>query len=254
LRGALARGNPSFLSKQVGLLRCLLRKLPRNDSASSGFTLVELSIVLVIIGLIVGGVLAGQSLVQAAKVTRVVSEFKKYQAAINMFRDKYDAWPGDMPNATSYWSNTVNGNGDNVVAFFGGVETLRAWQQLSLAEMVEGKYTGVYDSVLPWWKPKLNLAPSAMESGVFHIRGDRALEGSTATFNHLLFSASISAAFAEEAILIPSDAFNIDTKMDDGIPTTGKIRTLDLSGCRASNTAYAVSQTKKLCALGYKLE
>lgn len=68
-----------------------------------GFSLVELSIVLVILGLLVGGVLTGQSLIRAAELRSVSTEFAKYQAAVNTFRDKYFALPGDMNNATSFW-------------------------------------------------------------------------------------------------------------------------------------------------------
>jgi prepilin-type N-terminal cleavage/methylation domain-containing protein len=68
-----------------------------------GFTLVELSIVIVIIGLIVAGVTAGQSLVAAAKIQSQITELKKYEVAYNIFKLEYNAVPGDMSNAISYW-------------------------------------------------------------------------------------------------------------------------------------------------------
>ena len=61
-----------------------------------GFTLVEMSIVLVIIGLIVGGVLVGQDLVKGAQIRATVAQLQQYDAAINTFRGKYDQFPGDM--------------------------------------------------------------------------------------------------------------------------------------------------------------
>ena len=61
-----------------------------------GFTLIELSIVLVIIGLIVGGVLTGQSLISAAEVRAQISQIEKYNSAVNTFRSKFNALPGDM--------------------------------------------------------------------------------------------------------------------------------------------------------------
>jgi prepilin-type N-terminal cleavage/methylation domain-containing protein len=63
---------------------------------SLGFTLIELSIVLVIIGLIVGGVLVGQDLIRAAGVRATISQIEKYNTAVNTFRGKYDGLPGDL--------------------------------------------------------------------------------------------------------------------------------------------------------------
>ncbi|MBY6117485.1 prepilin-type N-terminal cleavage/methylation domain-containing protein [Mameliella alba] len=69
----------------------------------SGFSLVELSIVLVILGLLIGGVLTGQNLIRAAELRSVMTEFKTYQTAVMTFRDKYFALPRDMTNATDFF-------------------------------------------------------------------------------------------------------------------------------------------------------
>ena len=78
----------------------------------------------VILGLLVGGILAGQSLIRASELRAVTTEFTKYQTALNSFRDKYFAYPGDMTNATSFWPSCgttalttaegCNGNGDGI--------------------------------------------------------------------------------------------------------------------------------------------
>src|SRR5580658_7858400 len=70
-------------------------EMPRREGAA-GFTLIELSIVLVIIGLIVGGVLAGQDLIRAAAARAQITQIEKYNTAVNTFRGKYNALPGDM--------------------------------------------------------------------------------------------------------------------------------------------------------------
>lgn len=140
-----------------------------------GFTLVELSIVLVILGLLVGGVLSGQSLIHAAELRAVGTEYRQYQTALGAFRDKYIALPGDLPNAVSFWgaaaggqargydaacaavttaatgTETCNGNGDGVIGYDGYIassvdssyETFRVWQHLANAGLVEGTYSGV---------------------------------------------------------------------------------------------------------------
>src|SRR5580700_8566203 len=87
-------------------------------SHKSGFTLIELSIVLVIIGLIVGGVLVGQDLIRAAGVRATISQIEKYNTAVNTFRAKYNnQLPGDIsnPDAAAFGfaaRGTAPGEGD----------------------------------------------------------------------------------------------------------------------------------------------
>ena len=91
---------------------------------TQGFTLIELSIVLVIIGLVVGGILVGQDLIASATLRSVMSQQERIQAAVNTFRTKFNCIPGDCLNATDYgFANStsgsgtiaVNGNGDGIV-------------------------------------------------------------------------------------------------------------------------------------------
>nr|WP_279308264.1 prepilin-type N-terminal cleavage/methylation domain-containing protein [Niveispirillum sp. BGYR6] len=137
------------------------------------FSLVELSIVLVILGLLVGGVLVGQSLIKASEMRKVGADFTKYEAAVNAFRDKYFFYPGDLPNATQFWGlaagtagndvscrnglaagaapGTCDGDGNGYISRYKSglqamqinTESMFAWQHLSLARMVEGQYTGI---------------------------------------------------------------------------------------------------------------
>ena len=98
----------------------------------NAFSLVELSIVLVILGLLTGGILGGQSLIRAAELRSVSTEAARYTTAVYSFRDKYMALPGDMPNATAFWgaapdcsaqtasgASTCNGNGDGMLRWGG---------------------------------------------------------------------------------------------------------------------------------------
>ena len=75
---------------------------------TSAFTLIELSIVLVIIGLIVGGVLVGQDLIVAAKNRALLSQVEEIDTAINTFRLKYNGLPGDLNNAESFWGSDAS--------------------------------------------------------------------------------------------------------------------------------------------------
>ncbi|MFZ4540565.1 MAG: pilus assembly FimT family protein [Rickettsiales bacterium] len=75
------------------------------------FSLVELSIVLVILGLLVGGILSGQALIRASELRAVVTEYNRHAVDTKTFRDKYFALPGDMANATSFWGRVGGGAG-----------------------------------------------------------------------------------------------------------------------------------------------
>ena len=126
-----------------------------------GFTLIELSIVLVIIGLIVGGVLTGQDLIKAAEIRATVGQYEKYNTAVNTFRTKYNGIPGDLltssaqafglpcisaaafPTCTGA-SVTGIGDGNGLITDANATnansalgETLLIWSQLSSASLIE---------------------------------------------------------------------------------------------------------------------
>jgi hypothetical protein len=141
---------------------------PIGRGNATAFSLVELSIVLVILGLLVGGILAGQSLIRASEIRSMATDVTNYAVAIQTFRDKYMALPGDMPNAVAFWGAadgagagmtaacattdsrtladpraTCNGNGDGRVDYVTqSEETKRAWQHLANAGLISGRYSG----------------------------------------------------------------------------------------------------------------
>ena len=129
-----------------------------------GFTLIEMSVVLVIIGLIVGGILVGQSLIYQAMLRSVITQEQKLQSAITTFRGKYDCLPGDCPNATTFGFTSpnsaqvvANGNGDGIIGPTNGSlfvypgaldpapdnEPVMFWVELSQAGYIAGyQYNG----------------------------------------------------------------------------------------------------------------
>lgn len=102
--------------------------------APQGFTLVELSIVIIIIGFLIAGIAAGTSLVQQAALNSVIVEAQTYLAAFNTFKSRYSYYPGDFPYASSYWPNTVNGNGDGLIQY--PDENQGVWEQLNADKII----------------------------------------------------------------------------------------------------------------------
>lgn len=107
-----------------------------------GFTLVELAISLVVIGLLLGAMLKGREILDNVQVTRTVAQLRQYEAAIQTFFNTYEVLPGDMqgagnvlPDCTAAGSCNVDGNGDFRLANFGS-ETFALWTQLQRAGLL----------------------------------------------------------------------------------------------------------------------
>ncbi len=205
-----------------------------------GFTLIELSIVLVIIGLIVGGVLVGQDLIKAAEIRATVGQIEKYNAAVNTFRGKYNGLPGDLIStaATAFGLTTRNGGtargdgngmieGENAGTAGGGRgnrEALLFWNDLSGTALVDGSYVGadtvaaISSSTTPNFS---QLYPSAKLG-----RGTYIAAGSDSGVNYYLLGGLTAVAittgvYSTAVTLTPVEAYNMDTKLDDGAPNTG---------------------------------
>jgi len=113
-----------------------------------GFTLVELSIVLVVIGLLLGGVLKGKAMIENAKLKRVKSDIDGIVSATYGYQDKYNALPGDDPadRSTELGATSCDGGNGNGV-FAGAKEYACAWQELVGAGLISGD-AGQHDEAL----------------------------------------------------------------------------------------------------------
>lgn len=208
------------------------------------FSLVELSIVLVILGLLTGGILTGQALIHAAELRSLMADRDRYLAAVHTFRDKYFALPGDMTNATAFWGiaagttgsdstcggvgdavKTCNGNGNRMIDTSTSApnisESLRFWQHLANAGLIEGTYTGIPAGGTPSNIPGQNVPRTKYKESYFYPRYIGVLASNIIYFgldygNYLSISSSVN-----PPPLFPEDAWNIDTKSDDGNPATG---------------------------------
>ncbi len=232
-----------------------------------GFSLVELSIVLVILGLLVGGVLSGQSLIRAAEMRSVTTEYNRYVTASQTFRDKYFALPGDMTNATAFWgvahatpatcvttasttALTCDGNGDGfVVPSTGSNESFRFWQQLANAGLLEGSYNGITQGSTNFSTTSANSPRSKISSALWFVWNFSSQSGSPSQFDGVYnntFTIGIPVANAEvyTPVLRPQEAWNIDTKLDDGLPGQGKVVARDAFLLNGTNCTTATASTQ----------
>lgn len=247
----------------------------------AGFSLVEISIVLVVIGLLVGSVLAGQSLIHSAKLRNVIEDVTEFRQAVTFFREQYAEYPGDMPTATQNWGaadggdglgadcrnvisttkTTCNGDGDGKIEtnadFATANEALRLWQHLANAELLENRFTGAFNASGNL-EAGTNVPEAPVNGGVYEIyyRGT-ALFGRT---GHLIKLGAIRTTTADNAVLSPNDAFALDEKYDDSKADSGAIvalDALDAGGCVTNGTtasapsSYLSLDTTRNCRLHF---
>src|SRR2546427_900294 len=127
------------------------------NSTEAGFTLVEIAIVLVIVGLLLGGVLKGQEMITQAKIKNIVNDFNGVTVAVTSYQDRYRTLPGDDQNATTRWTVQAPGKGDGNGVIAGkyndnlplaggpppdGAESNLFWQHLRIAGFVPGPTMG----------------------------------------------------------------------------------------------------------------
>lgn len=231
---------------------------------TQGFSLVELSIVLVILGLLTGGILGGQSLIRAAELRSVSTEHQRYVAAVNTFKDKYFAIPGDMSNAQAFWGVagtcpgnnaspstspvTCDGDGNGRITpnATNSNEVFRFWQHLANAGLIEGSYTGVSSTATANVEAGalgVNIPRSKLSNAGWQPMWGGTMPVSSTTFfdgeynNMFYFGSMTTGGGPTVGIIKTEEAWNIDTKMDDGKPATGDIVTWEYDGTYCSDLA-----------------
>lgn len=186
-------------------------------AAQAGFTLVEIAIVLVIIGLLLGGILKGQEMITQAKIKNVINDFNGITAAVTSYQDRYRAVPGDDIGANARWNTLVpppnSGNGDGVVTGLYNnitanpptVESNLFWQHLRIAGFIAGATTGLTAGAPP---------PNAT-GGMIGVETGNPGAGTGLGFTSLIMCTSN---------LPDKVAIAVDTQADDGAPGTGQVR------------------------------
>ena len=178
----------------------------------SGFTLIELAIVLVIIGLLLGGVLKGQELINSAKVKNMANDFKNIPVQIYGYQDKFKALPGDDPAAKTHLGAAATDGAGATPGFIDGAwdsitpsdESILFWQHVRLAGLAPGS-TSIGNSVA-------GFVPTNSDGGRIGVSSVVPITGMTGSY--YVCSGGLDAKFA----------LQLDTTMDDGNTTKGSMR------------------------------
>jgi prepilin-type N-terminal cleavage/methylation domain-containing protein len=184
---------------------------------SRGFTLIEIAIVLVIIGLLLGGVLKGQELITSARVRNLISQQDGVKAAFFGFQDRYRALPGDYGSASiniNCAGGCLNGNGNGrIEQNAGDREDIIAWSHLTAAGFLNGSYTAASGSATD---PSDTSAPKNPYSIYLQIVYDGVYgTGTTGAPRPAKHNLKTGGQIPVEIIA------EVDRKIDDGKPYSG---------------------------------
>ncbi len=245
--------------------------------ATAGFSLVELSIVIVVIGLLVGGIFAGQTMIRSGQLKSILSDQSKYKAATLQFKRMYEALPGDIQDATDYWTSaggtglnsdpacanamvlgqtTCNGNGDGIMD---SNEWRLAWAHLGLAKLVSRNYTGDQSVDV---EVGVNVPASQIKNAGWSFADNQGIATGNGTYYDayrglMLFFGKPVSLFSNvtiDAVLTPTEAQEIDRKMDDGLPAVGSIFVTKPSLSYTANCATSNTDASALYNVSYKPE
>lgn len=231
-------------------MRCKKTKI--NNSTikvqdNSGFSLLELVIVMVVLGILFGGIIAGKSMIENTTIQSIVDDVQKYQQVNVLFLTKYNLYPGDFDTGSDYWSGAFDGNADDDVYDVistpsSTCEHLAAWQHLYKANMLQAEYTG-------------SEASSSTECEPTDSDPNEETPGTTVPTtplggNHHYYNFGTMLQYNR---LKPGFAEKVDIKMDDGLYNSGLVGinqeyggSANWDGC-CDGSAYDTTQSGDNC-------
>jgi len=239
----------------------------------TGFTLIEMSIVLVIVGLVVGAIFSGKALIENSRLNNQVQQIKELEVAYNTFVDKYDAIPGDMINASTYWPGALNGDGNRRItgdADWRGLENIVFFSHLTYAALLKHSYNGTPTIEQGYPELKISKGKGMIAAGSIQQGGLDDMQLSDEKGRQLVTAALYinvsrpsdgSSSFNDHlGVLTPAIAQTLDVKLDDGSASSGKLIAYSSYGTQTGNclTAiggdYLISNSEMACCMEYMLE
>lgn len=209
----------------------------------AGFTLIELAIVLVIIGLLLGGVLRGQELINSAKVKNMARDFQNVQVWVYGYQDRFKVLPGDDHNATTHVgaaANPANGTQNGIIqgawnTTTDGDETCAIWQHVRLAGLAPGSTT-ISCAANNTYQPR------NADSGLIGIQ-------SLSTFTQI--TGMVGAYVVCSDNILGRFATQLDSTLDDGDGSTGSVRVIVNGGTAGAGVAAPVAGTAYMVCMSF---
>lgn len=253
----------------------------------NGFSLIELAISLAIIGVILSIIISAKGLIDNSKLKTVMADFAYYQSAVTNFNITYKGYPGDLANATDYWTTTCassiscNGNGNGIIDYsYGsanGSELERAWKHLELSKLIKNGFA-VAEQNRAGLELEVSAPKSTFKNTGYTIVGGINIGGATASFITSPFPSNINAIYVgspsvsisqplDAGAITAQQALYLDTKFDDGKISagiasgnnTGKIRAVNGYNSAANNCINgsgnynAFESNQPSCLVGFQL-
>lgn len=238
---------------------------------SKGFTLIEMSIVLIIIGLIIGGILKGQEVIESSRQKAIITQIDSVRAAVNTFADKYQALPGDYIRASERLRpDMIDGSGEGIIGNSGldqatqvasepgnTEEYVEFWNQLAAARLISG--TRILTNSSPDFFGEGSPFPESdiPGSGLTVLYGNYDVDTNIERRTHWLrIQKALGEVGQATESISPKSMFEIDIKIDDGIGTDGTARVLTGNGnpvgsCVEDNTGEYLAFEDEVTCVGY---
>ena len=189
------------------------------------FSLVEMSLVLILIGILVVTILVAKEMRAGATNRMVIKDIDRIQVALNQFYDTFGDAAGDSNKIYKFWANecaseaVCNGNGNRIIEAY--KESHLVWLHLSLAEIFAGNFTGAGDGDTQTQTRDVNVPRSVIENGQYSILYYD--WGQFPDHHLILLGTQVAGDIGYGAVLDANAAYEIDNKIDDGLPSTGNI-------------------------------